>query len=79
VGRHHNGDLLRRAEAFFDLFVTADKNIRDQQNLAGRNIAILVLSTNNLAVIEANAKMITKTVGETQPAGFLELELPSGG
>ena len=32
-----NGDLLAAAEAAgFDVFVTADKNMRYQQNLAGR-------------------------------------------
>ena len=32
-----NGDLLRLAEGQFDLFITADQNIRYQQNLAGRS------------------------------------------
>jgi len=41
-----NGDLLAAAEAAgFDVFVTADKNMRYQQNLTGRKIAIVVLST----------------------------------
>lgn len=35
-----NGELLRRAEAEFDLFVTADQGIRYQQSLAGRKTAI---------------------------------------
>ena len=41
-----NGELLSEAErAGFDVLLTADKNIRFQQNLAGRKIAIVVLST----------------------------------
>ena len=40
-----NGDLLAAVEeAGFDVFVTADKNIRQQQNLEGRRIALVVLS-----------------------------------
>lgn len=40
-----NGDLLSVAEqAGFDVLVTADKNIRYQQNLRGRKIAIVVLT-----------------------------------
>ena len=36
-GTLRNGDLLTAAEeAGFDLFLTTDKNIRYQQNLAGR-------------------------------------------
>jgi predicted nuclease of predicted toxin-antitoxin system len=38
-----NGELLTLAESNFDVFVTIDKNIRYQQNLAGRKIAILII------------------------------------
>ena len=39
-----NGELLDRAEAErFDLVIVADKNLRHQQNLAKRRIAILEL------------------------------------
>ena len=38
-----NGLLLDAAErANFDILVTADQNIRSQQNLAGRRIAMVV-------------------------------------
>lgn len=41
-----NGDLLAEAErAGFDVFLTADKNIRYQQNLSGPKIAVVVPST----------------------------------
>ena len=41
-----NGDLLAVAEqAGYDLFVTTDQNLRYQQNLTGRRLAILVLRT----------------------------------
>jgi len=42
-----NGDLLLLAEAEFDLFITSDQNLRYQQNLKGRKIAIIELSTND--------------------------------
>jgi hypothetical protein len=44
-GGIENGELLRRAEGRFDLFITADKNLRYQQNLTGRKIAIIELPT----------------------------------
>ena len=34
-GGWKNGDLIRRAEAKFDLFITSDQNMQYQQNLAG--------------------------------------------
>jgi hypothetical protein len=67
-----NGDLLRRAENQFDLFITADQNIRYQQNLAGRRIPILELSTNDLRHIQAAAVQIQAAVA----ADFLKLEIP---
>lgn len=36
-----NGALLARLEGVFDVFLTADKNLRYQQNLSGRQLAIL--------------------------------------
>ena len=38
-----NGDLLRAAEDEYDVFVTADQNLRYQQNLTGFGIGVVVL------------------------------------
>lgn len=57
-----NRDLLQRAEGRFDLFVTSDQNTRYQQNLAGHNIAILELSTNDLRRIEAASELLLETM-----------------
>ncbi len=76
-GAYSNGELLRLAEGSFDLFITSDQNIRYQQNLAGRKIAILVLSTNNLAVIRSNSDAIIAAVQSLQATDFVELSLPS--
>jgi hypothetical protein len=47
-----NGDLLAAAEKDgFDMLLTADKNMRYQQNLAGRNISLVVLSTPQWPVV----------------------------
>ena len=46
-----NGNLLRRAEVEFDLFLTADKRLRYRQNLKGRRLAIVVLPSNRLKVL----------------------------
>src|SRR6266852_8771127 len=40
-----NGELIALADKKFDVFVTIDKNIRHQQNLRGRNIAVLIIRT----------------------------------
>ena len=71
-----NGDLLERAEAAFDLFITSDQNIRYQQNLASRSIAILELSTNDLRRIQAASALIEAAVENTRPNGVQRLDIP---
>ena len=48
-GSFSNGRLLALAEPEFEVFLTADTNIRYQQNLSSRKIAIIVLSNQSLA------------------------------
>ena len=38
-----NGELLTRAEANFDIFITMDSNLTYQRNIANHNIAVIVL------------------------------------
>ena len=38
-----NGELLTLAAADFDVFLTSDRNLSYQQNVAGFNIAVIVL------------------------------------
>lgn len=71
-----NGRLLQLAEGEFDLFITSDQNVRYQQNLSGRSIAILELSTNKLRRIEAAADLIRAAIAAIQPTIFRRLEIP---
>jgi predicted nuclease of predicted toxin-antitoxin system len=71
-----NGDLLQRAEGEFDLFVTSDQNIRYQQNLSGRRIAILELSTNDISRIQAASALIEEALEKIQPNEFRQLIIP---
>jgi hypothetical protein len=71
-----NGELLRLAESRFDLFITADQNIRYQQNLTGFRIAILQLSSNDLRRIQGAAALICSTIDALQPGQFQPIEIP---
>ena len=42
-----NGELIRLIDGKFDVFVTGDKNLRYQQNLIDRSIAIIELPTSD--------------------------------
>ncbi|MCU0783372.1 MAG: hypothetical protein MUF81_04845 [Verrucomicrobia bacterium] len=71
-----NGELLRRAEGKFDIFITSDQNIRYQQNLAGRQIPIMELSTNDLRRIQAAAVLIQSAIAAIRPGEFRQLVIP---
>jgi predicted nuclease of predicted toxin-antitoxin system len=71
-----NGELLRLAEGQFDLFVTSDQSIRYQQNLSGRRIPILELSTNDLRRILTAASLLQSTIETIKPGEFRQLEIP---
>lgn len=37
-----DGEILNQAESKFEVFLTADKNLKHQQSLAGRKLAIIL-------------------------------------
>ena len=69
-----NGALLREAESAFDALVTTDQNLRYQQNLTGRKIAILVLPTNDWVTIRRQTDEIAAQVAALKPGVFVELK-----
>jgi hypothetical protein len=72
-----NGALLNAAEeAGFELFITADREIRYQQNLKGRKIALLVLSTNNWASVKAYIVGIMAAIDTARPGSYTQVEVP---
>ncbi len=68
-----NGDLLAAAEARFDVLLTTDQNMRYQQNLTGRRLAILVLPTTNWSEIQKHTDEILKAVDSLGPGRLVEL------
>ena len=69
-----NGDLLNAAEdASFDLFVTTDQELRYQQNLVGRRLAILVLPTTRWPTIQQHAAEIVAAIASIQAGECREL------
>jgi hypothetical protein len=69
-----NGALLNAAEhSDFDVLVTADKNLRYQQQLSGRRIAILELPTNSLPVLLPHFTVIADAVNRISAGDYLKL------
>jgi len=71
-----NGELLRRAEAHFDVLVTADQNLRYQQNLSDRTLAILVLPSNQVPVVVQLLPQIEASLATIQASTLQEIPFP---
>jgi hypothetical protein len=75
--RISNGDLLKVAEAEkFDVLLTTDKGIRYQQNLTGRQIAIVVLGNSTWRIVRLYLDRIAAAVDEATPGSYSEVDIP---
>ena len=72
-----NGDLLTAAEkAGFEVLLTSDKNIRYQQNLGGRKIAIVVLTIGRWEPVRRMLAEIATAVNAATPGSYTEVAIP---
>ena len=72
-----NGVLLKEAEAAgFEVLLTNDKNIRYQQNLAGRRIALVVLGNSQWPMVRLYLREIASAVDAAEPGSYFEVEIP---
>jgi hypothetical protein len=75
--RPTNGALLKTAEeAGFDLLLSTDKNIRYQQNLSGRRIAIVILGNSRRPAVHRHIDRIIAAVNSATPGSYTEVEIP---
>ena len=75
-----NGALLQEAEAAgFEVFITADKNIRYQQNLTRRRIAILVLENAQWPILRPHVARVVAAVNAATPGSYTEVQIPHAG
>ena len=68
-----NGDLLSAAESSFSAFITTDQNLRYQQNLAVRRLAILVLPTTSWPMLQLHLPKIAAAIDALRPGDLVEL------
>lgn len=75
--RLRNGDLLIAAErAGFELLLTTDKNLRYQQNLKARGIAIVVIGHSQWPALKAHIQRVVEGVDASAPGSYAEVEIP---
>jgi|SRR5579859_6905781 len=75
--RLSNGALLKAAEeAGFDVLLTTDKNIRYQQNLSGRRLAIVALGNPQRPAVHQHIDRVIAAVNAAVPGSYIEVEIP---
>ncbi len=72
-----NGELIFQAErADFEVLLTTDKNLKYQQNLTNRKIAIVVLETTSWPRIHKATAKITEVLKTLRPGCYIEISIP---
>ena len=72
-----NGELILRAESSgFDLLLSTDKNIRYQQNLKYRRIALVILGNTRWPLIQLHLDAIAEAVERSTPGSYTEVAIP---
>ena len=75
-----NGDLIYSAEQDgYEILITTDQNMRHQQNLAGRRLAVIVLLSGAWPYTESRIEDIRAAVAEAQPGELTEVYIPMRG
>jgi predicted nuclease of predicted toxin-antitoxin system len=77
-GELTNGELLRRAERDgFEVFVTGDQSLIYEQNLTGRKLAVIALSTNTWPIIRDHLPTILAAIDSVAPGSVQMVECGS--
>ncbi|HXE55817.1 MAG TPA: hypothetical protein VN541_22525 [Tepidisphaeraceae bacterium] len=72
-----NGRLLNEAESHgYDVLIIADKNLRHQQNLTTRRIALVELWTNHRPTLERHFPLIASAVARATPGAYVIVSPP---
>jgi hypothetical protein len=70
-----NGALLRAAEeAGFEVMVTSDRGIPYEQNLAGRKLALVMLSTADLNMLKTEGLRISEAIDKAMPGSIIKVD-----
>ena len=70
-----NGALLRAAEeSGFDVLLTGDQSLSYQQNLTGRQLAIIALTALQLPILKENLPLIIAAIDTAAPGSFQKVE-----
>jgi hypothetical protein len=73
-----NGELLAAAEqGGFDVLLTTDKNLRNQQNLTNRKVAIVVLGVQQWPRLRPHVQRVATAANSAVSGSYVEVEIPA--
>jgi hypothetical protein len=76
-GSIQNGELLRRAEGRFDVFLTADRRMQYQQKLPAFSIGVVVIVTPRLQlqILEIAIEPLADAIGRVAPGEIIHVPI----
>lgn len=72
-----NGASLAAADGRFDVFITTDKNLRRQQNLAKYKLAFVLLPGNRARTVAALVPYVENVLATLRHGDFVEVPPPT--
>ncbi len=70
-----NGELLQTAEeAGIDVFLTGDQTLTNEQNLSGRKIAVVALSSVEWDILKPHLPLIIVALDNARPGTFQDVD-----
>ena len=77
MGKAFEWGFAERAEdAGFEFMITADKNMRYQQNLASRKIALVVIGNAQWPILRRYVGRVVTAVETSSCGSFIEVDIP---
>ncbi|MEK7727342.1 MAG: hypothetical protein AAB354_02950, partial [candidate division KSB1 bacterium] len=71
-----NGKLFGLAEGQFNVLISTDQNLSHQQNLTGKQLAVIILPSNKVPIVAQLLPAIEQAINIIQPGTFFEIPLP---
>lgn len=70
-----NGTLLELATEQFDVLITSDQNLKYQQNLTNRALAVIQLPTNQIPLVKRLSQRVQSALENIQAGDFVEITI----
>lgn len=74
-----NGRLITLIDGTYEVFITADKNLRYQQNLRHRNLSIIEVPFNDAVRLLPIASQILAAIEKSTPGSYEQIQEPIAG